>query len=158
MIPSPFYLEKRIEPNRSLSPNGVRRVIIAVALANLITAVFLVSIGAYPIPLFLGLDLVGVMIAFRVLERRRQRLTEVLTIDLDRVEVRTAAGVLVWSTAPIFTRLECETANPDLPKLSLVSSGRRQEIGGQLGGAARHALFAEIEAALALARGAVRGA
>jgi uncharacterized membrane protein len=152
--PTFTYLDKRIEPNRSLSERGMRWVLLFVALGNLIVAAFLFSVGAYPAPVFLGIDMVAIMIAFKVMEKNRRRRAERVRVQADAIEVlRPAAGSeAVWRSAPVFTRVELDPSDPDAPRLSLASAGRRLEIGSALGGEARRALALEIETALGRAR------
>ena len=150
-----FYLERRLEPNRSLSPRGMRVVLIVIALANLFVAAFLFSVGAYPVPLFLGLDLVAVVIAFRLMEKSRQRKLEWVRVTRDHVEVTRpfpSPREAVWSSAPLFTRVHLDEVDPDAPILTLTSAGRHLEIAAGLGGEARRALAQELEDAIARAR------
>ena len=148
-------LSLTLAPNRSLSPRGMRRVLICLALANILIAVFLFLIGAYPVPIFLGLDMAGALIAFRVLERRRLNRIERLQIDHDRIVVTRqvrGAETAVWSSAPIFTQLRIEEEDPDLPRIQVASSGRWLEIGAELGAERRRELAELLKEALQTAR------
>jgi uncharacterized membrane protein len=97
-----------IRPNRSLSPRGLKILLGFVIGWNLVLAVFCLAIGAFPVPVFLGLDVLGVWIAFRVSNRRAQR-TEHVRVDADRVTVARDWGggeKQVWSSPTAFTRIE----------------------------------------------------
>jgi uncharacterized membrane protein len=149
----PVYLDEHIHPNRSLSRKGMVRVIIALAVFNIATAIFLFAIGAYPAPIFLGADFLALWFAFHLMEQKRQRSGEHIRICGDRVEVRSpSGGRLVWSSAPTFTRVVLDRSDADLPLLSLASSGRSVELGRGLGAEGRIALADTLDAAISAAR------
>jgi uncharacterized membrane protein len=147
------YLDRTVEPNRSLSRRGMIVVLCILALFNLFTAVFMIVIGAYPAPIFLGADMVAVGAAFWVIDRRRSTRTERVTVTSDRVEVYQAgASTAVWSTAPGFTRVLLEDPAADLPRLQLASSGKFVDLARHLGPDGRIRLAEELEAAIFRAR------
>ncbi len=106
-------------------------------------------------PFFVGLDLVGLGVAFAVIEHRRKTHYEQLRVSSDAVEVlRRQGGVArsVWSTAPVFTRVLLDTSDEDAPRLSLASSGRELRIGTDLGPDRRLRLASDLQAAIRQAR------
>jgi uncharacterized membrane protein len=74
-MPAPLYMDAVITPNRSLPRAGFYWLIGILVASNLIMAAFFVAMGALPVPVFLGLDVLGVFIAFRV-SYARGRLAE----------------------------------------------------------------------------------
>ena len=142
-------------PNGSLSRRGMWIVLGVIAAFNGLTVAFLLIIGAYPVPIFVGLDLVGLGVAFAVIEHRRKTHYELLRVSSDAVEVmRRQGGVArsVWSTPPAFTRVMLDTTDEDAPQLSLISSGRVLGIGSGLGADRRRRLAAELQVAISLAK------
>jgi len=121
---------------------------------NVATAVFMLAIGAYPAPLFLGLDMLAIMIAFYAIDRRRAQRLERVEVTADRIAVFRPSNARepLWSASPTFTRLTLLDHDPDLPKVCLASSGRSISIGSELGAEGRAQLAAEITEALRLAR------
>ena len=147
------YLDRTVEPNRSLSRRGMVVVLCILAIFNLFTAVFMIVIGAYPAPIFLGADMLAVGTAFWVIDRRRSARTERVTVTSDRVEVYHAgAPTAVWSTAPGFTRVLLDDPEADLPRLQLASSGRFVDLARHVGSESRIRLAAELETAILRAR------
>src|SRR6185437_8389171 len=61
-----LYMDAVITPNRSLPRVGFYWLMGGLVLFNLIMAAFFLAIGALPVPVFLGLDVAGVFIAFRL--------------------------------------------------------------------------------------------
>jgi len=150
-----IYLDQLVLPNRSLSRRGMWVVLGIIAAFNGLTTVFLLVIGAYPVPFFLGLDLVGVGIAFAVIEHRRKTRYEQVRVSSDAVEVlRRSGGAAraVWSTSPAFTRVLLDGSDEDAPRLTLASSGRELGIATDLGAEGRRRLAVDLNAAIALAR------
>ena len=147
------YLDRAVEPNRSLSRRGMWVVLGVLAVFNLFTAGFMILIGAYPAPIFLGADMIAVSAAFFVMDRRRTARAERVTVTSDRVEVfRAGAEAAVWSTAPGFTRVVLDDPDADLPRLRLASAGRFLDLGTHVGPETRTRLAGELEAAIHRAR------
>ena len=150
-----IYLDRPVQPNNSLSRRGMLLVLGVLAAFNLLTAVFMIIIGAYPAPIFLGLDMAAVGLAFFLIDRRRAQKLERIKVSTDRVEVyRAVRGrpETIWTTATGFTRVILDQADDDLPVISLASAGRFLCVGTDLGGEGRRQLAAEIEAAIWAAR------
>ena len=147
------YLDHAVEPNRSLSRQGMLIVLGVLLVFNLFTAGFMIVIGAYPAPIFLGADMIAVTAAFWIMDRRRSLRAERVTVTSDRVEVyRAGAPAAVWSTAPGFTRVMLEDPDADLPRLRLASAGRYLDLGAHVGPAARTRLAGELQDAIRRAR------
>ena len=150
-----IYFVREIRPNRSLSRGAIVVVLAIFAAFNLFTTVFLLIIHAYPVPFFLGLDMVGVTLAFVVLDRRQNSRIEQVRVSSDEVRVvRRPKGksLTVWSSAPAFTRVAMDETDEDQPRVALTSSGRRFDIGLELGASGRTQLAQELERAILAAR------
>jgi uncharacterized membrane protein len=146
----PLYMDAVIQPNRSLSTRGMWIVLGVFALFNVWIAVFLIMIGAYPVPIFLGVDLLGVVVAFRAY-RRFARRTERVRVDADCITVsrENAHGArTVWSSPTAFTRIRFEGGSEHARQLSLHLSNRAIAIGQALGVDERERLHQRLTAAM----------
>ena len=85
-MPAALYMDAVITPNRSLPRVGFYWLIGILVASNLIMAAVFVAMGALPVPVFLGLDVLGVFIAFRV-SYARGRLA-IARADARRLPVR----------------------------------------------------------------------
>ena len=148
-----LYLDRRIGPGRSLSPRGLVWLLAALLVWNLLIAAFLLLIGAYPVPIFLGLDLLGVVIAFRVSNARAAR-GERVRVDAERVRVTLGEGAReaeVWSSPTAFTSVAVHAFQRG-PRVQLRLSGRALTVGAGLGGRERAAFARDLQAAVRAAR------
>jgi uncharacterized membrane protein len=130
-----LYMDAVIQPNRSLSTRGMWIVLGVFAAFNLWMAVFLLMIGAYPVPIFLGFDLIGVIVAFRIYRRFAERVERV-RVDAERIVVSregAKGAATVWVSPTAFTRVKFETGREHARRLSLHLSGRSIAIGMALG-------------------------
>ena len=84
-MPGRLYMDAVITLNRSLSPRGFKVLFGAVLAVNAAFAVFLVALGAWPAPIFLGIDVLLVWLAFRASFRAAER------GESDRFRVMTAS-------------------------------------------------------------------
>lgn len=153
MSTSALYMDAVITPNRSLSPRGFALVIGALAFINLVTAGFFLSIGATPIPVFLGLDVLAVFVAFK-LSYRAARTAERVQVTAEEVRVRHESprgGRTVWSSPTAFTRVALETLGED-NRVRLQLSGRRLTVGAALSPRERRDFGRALEAAVGRAR------
>lgn len=152
-----LHFDAVITPNRSLSPRGFR-ILIGVMLAiNLATGAVFLSIGALPVPLFLGLELLGVFLAFKV-NYRGGGVSERVQVSADSVTVlrhtphgRQPGQQVVWRSATAFTKVEVSQDQDDV-HLGLAISGRRRPIGQALSPQERLDLGRALERAIVSAR------
>jgi uncharacterized membrane protein len=112
-------------------------------------------LGAWPVPGFLGLDVLAVFLAFR-LNYRAGRTAEEIRVSRERLIVRrtSAAGeTSVTDLNPYWTRLEIQR-HPSfgVTGLSIASHGRSLPIGAFLGPGERETLASALSLALAEAR------
>lgn len=147
---APLYMDAVIQPNRSLSTRGMWLVLGLLAVLNLWIAVFLILIHAYPVPIFLGLDMLGVVLAFRLYRRRAGR-AERVRVDADTITVsrETARGdATVWTSPTAFTRVRFEGEVEHMRRLSLNLSGQSIAIGQSLGADERARLAGRLRDAI----------
>ena len=129
---------------------------LGLGLASLAVGIGFVSIGAWPVFGFFGLDVALVYIAFRV-NYRRARLREILrlagdTFTVERISVY--GNRREWRFQPFWVRVVLEERDPDQNRLFVASHGRFLAIGDFLAPTARRELAATIRDALARWRSA----
>lgn len=131
---SPFYMDAEIRPNRSLSERGFIILITVVTVANCASAAIFLAMGAMFVPIFLGLDLLAVAVAFLVSFRAARRVERVqVTASEIRVTHETRRwSRLVWESPTAFTRLRVERDEQRTVALKLALSGREAEVAAAL--------------------------
>ena len=105
-----LYLDAAIAPTRSLPRKGLLILMGVVIAINLLVGTGFVLMGAAPIPIFLGLDVVGIGLAFWA-SGRQARPRERVQVTADQVTVlrETRRGAqAVWSSPTAFTRVRLE--------------------------------------------------
>jgi uncharacterized membrane protein len=143
-----------IWPNRSLSPRGLTILLGLFTAYNIVVAVFLIVIGAFPVPIFLGLDLLGLALAFHVSNRRAARKAERVQVSARDVRVTRQEGrwlETVWTSPTAFTRVAVDVGEDDA-EVKLELSGRSLTIAQALSPAERADFAAALQRAIRAAR------
>jgi uncharacterized membrane protein len=161
MIPSPEYadaaapfgrlfLERVLSPYRSLPPRGFHILMLTLALISLAGGVGFVSVGAWPVVGFFGLDVALVYVAFRISYRCARRSETIRLADdaftVERVSVRGARRM--WRFQPFWLRVILEKRADESNRLLVGSHGRSLVIAEFLTPDARAELAETIRAAL----------
>jgi uncharacterized membrane protein len=149
-----LYMDAVLTPNRSLSRKGLWVLLGLFCAANLLICVFLLAIGAFPVPIFLGLDVIGVLIAFRV-SNRRARIAERVRVSADLVEVLREGGGrshVMWSSPTAFTQVSLDQAEPGGLRLRLRLAGRALTLASDLGPEERADFAVALQKAIRTAR------
>ena len=149
-----LYMDAVITPNRSLSPRGFLLLIGLFAALNAVLAGFFLSIGALPIPIFLGLDVLGVWLAFKV-SYASARTAEVVQVSAEQVTVlHQAPGWrrVVWRSPTAFTGVDLEGQGEHEARVRLRLSGRRLTVASALSPREREHFAEALKAALGRAR------
>lgn len=133
-----------ITPNRSLSKRGLWILMGVLAVYNILVCIFLLAIGAFPVPIFLGLDFAGVALAFHV-SNRRAKSAERVQVSAERVEVVRASRT-VWSSPTAFTQVAMEG------QVELRLSGRAITVARALSPRERAAFADALKGAIAAAQ------
>ncbi len=125
-----------ITPHRSLGPRGFLIMMLCLGALSFVSGVIFVSIGAWPVFGFFGLDVVLVYLAFRA-NYRSARAYEEVTVTASELTVRKVnhrGRAQQWTLNPLWVRLErIVHAEFGIERLFLVSHGRRLTIAGFLG-------------------------
>jgi uncharacterized membrane protein len=144
------FFERVLLPHRSLPPRGFHILMAALGLVSLGYGILFVSIGAWPVFGFFGLDVALVYVAFR-LNYRSARRSETLRLagdafTVERVGVRGERRV--WRFQPFWLRVILEERSDESNRLYVASHGRSLAIGEFLPPPARRELAATIREAL----------
>ena len=149
-----IHLDMVITPERSLPLAGFKVLLGALIAINLVVGGVFLVMGAWPAPIFLGLDVLGVYVAFRV-SYHRAAMRERVVVTADQVQVlreRAGASRPVWSSPTAFTRVDLDRTGRHGAQLRLALSGKRLRIGQALGPRQLQDLAEAIEAAIRSAR------
>lgn len=149
-VAEPFF-ERVLLPHRSLPPRGFHILMGVLFLISLAVGIGFVSMGAWPVCGFFGLDVAAIYVAFRISYRSaRRRETLRLAADeftVERVSIR--GDRRVWRFQPFWLRVVLDQPNDHTTRLSLVSHGKSLVIGDFLPPPARPELAHSLRDALA---------
>lgn len=143
-----------ITPNRSLSPRGFLILMAGLVLINGALAMFFWSVGAVPIPVFLGLDVLGVWIAFRV-SYASARTAERVQVSAEEVRVLHETGRvrrMVWRSPTAFTRVDVEAKGEHEARVRLRMSQRRLTVAAALSPRERESFAEALKKAMGRAQ------
>jgi uncharacterized membrane protein len=134
-LAEPEIFSAVITPHRSLTPRGFRVLIICLGCLSFVSGVVCVSIGAWPVFGFFGLDVLFVYFAFRANFRsaRAYEQVRVTPSELTVRKVNQRGGVREWTLNPLWVQLERIVHKEfGIERLFLVSHGRRLAIAASL--------------------------
>jgi len=149
-MPGRLYMDATITLNRSLSPRGFKVLFGGVVAANVAFAIFLFVLGAWPAPMFLGLDVLAVWIAFRASFRAQQR-AERVQVSAEEVTV-SRDGETLWRSPTAFTRVDFEKIGEFDSRVRLLLSDKRLTIARALAPRERGRFARALESAIREAR------
>ena len=151
--PAPFgrlIFERVLLPHRSLPPRGFHILMLILGLISVAVGVAFVSLGAWPVVGFFGLDVALVYAAFR-LNYRSARCRETIRLSddsftVERVEARGERRI--WRFHPFWLRVALDDRDGHSNRLVVGSHGRAVAIADFLAPAARRDLATAIGEAL----------
>ena len=122
----PFYMDAEIRPNRSLSERGFIVLIAVVTIANCASAAVFVAMGATFVPIFLGIDMFAVIIAFLAsfAAAKRVERVQVTSRDVKVTQETPRWSRVIWECPTAFTRVQVERVENRTVGLKLALSGR----------------------------------
>lgn len=143
-----------IRPHRSLSDRGFVILISIITVLNCLSAAVFLALGASLVPIFLGLDVLAVVIAFAASFASARRIERVIVTEsrVRVIEENRRRRTLVWDSPTVFTRVAAQEEDDRLVDLRLSVSGRQASVGRALGPKARAELHRTLESALQQAR------
>lgn len=153
-MPGPLYMDAVIRQNASMTPLGFKVLLTVVVAFNVVFGIFMLVIGAWPLPFFLGLDVLIVWLAFRASFRAAER-QERVRVSAETVEISLEAdgkARTVWTSPTAFTGLDVESVGQDDTKVRLRMHRRRYLVGRALSPGERADLGRALEDAIRKAR------
>jgi uncharacterized membrane protein len=158
--PGIFFFERVLLPYRSLPPRGFHLLMLFLGALSIAVGIGFVSIGAWPICGFFGLDVALLYVAFRLSYRSAcQRETLRLSDDqftVERIGIRGERWF--WRFQPFWVRVVLEERGAGTNRLLLASHGRTLPIGEFLPPPARREVAHSLRTALARWRAALNPA
>lgn len=154
MTETRLHLDTVISARRSLPVRGFIVLMAALVTLNLVVGTLFLLIGATPVPIFLGIDVLAVGIAFAV-SYRQSRSKERVQVSAEQVRVSREDGRIsrtVWSSPTAFTRVGLEQTGQYGAQVRLMLSARRMTIGAALGPQQREDLAEAVDRAIRSAR------
>ncbi len=144
-----------ITPHRSLGPKGFLIFMLCLGCLSFISGIIFVSLGAWPVFGFFGLDVLLVYFAFRA-NYRTARAYEEVTVTASELTLRKVNHrglVRQWTLNPLWVRLERIVHDEfGIERLFLVSHGRRFAIATFLSPAEKASFARALTSALGEAR------
>lgn len=154
------FFERVLLPHRSLPPRGFQVLMLLLGLVSLAAGILFLSLGAWPVCGFFGLDVAALYLAFR-LSYRSARQREILRLAADDFSVERIdiyGERRMWRFQPFWLRIVLEEQPDDSNRLVVASHGRSLVIGDFLGAPMRRELATSLSAALARWRAALNPA
>ena len=155
-----LFFERVLLPYRSLPPRGFHILMLTLSLISLAVGIGFISIGAWPVIGFFGLDVALVYVAFRLSYRSARRSETIRLADdaftVERVSVWGARRM--WQFQPFWLRVILEERDDESNRLLVASHGRSLAIGDFVTPAARAELAETIRDALKRWRAALNPA
>lgn len=144
-----------IAPHRSLSRRGFIAFMLAVGGVSFVTGLVFLSMGAWPVFGFFGLDVLLIFLAFRANYRaaRARELVRITESELLVRRVSAKGAVAEWRFNPYWVRIDVgRDHDGDLLSVSLASHGRKLEIAEWLSPPEKADFLKALSAALSAAR------
>ncbi|MBM3570526.1 MAG: DUF2244 domain-containing protein [Alphaproteobacteria bacterium] len=143
-----------LTPHRSLGHTGFMILILGFAAVSLAAGIGFLSIGAWPVLGFFGLDVLLLYIAFKVSYARARQIEAVrLTREHLYISKIDAKGRIAhYRLQPYWLKLDLERDGDSVGSLRLFSHGRYVTLGNQLSPAERADFAAALGEALARVR------
>ncbi len=148
------YMDAVITPHRSLSERGFIILIAIVTVANCISAAVFVRMGAVFVPLFLGLDVMAVIVAFTASFRAARRVERVQVTAREIVVTHETPQwrKIVWESPTAFTRVAVEEEDGRNVGLRLALSSKQVPVAQALSPRERAAFALALKQAISEAR------
>ena len=143
-----------LHPHRSLDPRGFLILMLALGTVSFVTGLVFLSMGAWPVMGFFGLDVLLVYLAFRLNYRaaRAYELVELTPATLKLTQVTPSGRSKEFEFNPYWVRVRFIEHPDGSNNLKLTSHGREFEFGRLLNDEERRDFARVLEGALATAR------
>jgi uncharacterized membrane protein len=144
-----------LTPHRSLNRTGFVIVMAFLSVVSFATGIAFLLMGAWPVCGFLGLDVLGIYVAFRINFRRALACEQIsVTASVLRLRRISHRGhVVEWVFNPLWVRLDQERDDEyGMERLYLASRGKRVAIGSFLSPDEKASFSNALSSALTAAR------
>lgn len=152
---APVYMDAELRPNRSLSNYGFRSVMLSMAAMSFVAGIGFLSIGAWPVFGFFGLDVILVFLAFKLNFKAGERERETIRVTAKEIAIsRTCYRGRIgwWHVSPAFARVQVERLNEYEAAVSLTAGGTSVPLATCLSSPERLAFAEALKSALERAR------
>jgi uncharacterized membrane protein len=156
--PGELQFRAILTPHRSLTPTGFLILMSALSAISFVTGVVFLTMGAWPVTGFFGLDVLLVYIAFK-LSYRSGRLCEIVELTpakLSLTRVHPSGRREQFHCNPYWARVNLHEAPDGRTDLKLMSQGREEALGRFLTEDERRDFARVLKGVLVEARGGVR--
>lgn len=123
-----LHFDVILYPHRSLKPEHCSKLILGLIILCTLASVRFIAVGAWPVTIFLGLDIAALWFAF-YLNYRRARMCETIKLDSHTLEVErrvTDGSVERWSFEPYWVHAQLK--DDDYVENQLLLSHHRQQV------------------------------
>ena len=147
---SPRSFEAIITPQRSLSPGMMRTLLAAIGLLCVASATLFVSLGAWPVGGFTGLELLlaAYLIRLHIREGRASELILLSPAALRIIRTNPAGQRQEITLEPTWLRIDLTERPGRTPALTVGARRQRHEIAAALGSEQKRDLATALDAAL----------
>jgi len=156
--PGELQFRAILTPHRSLSPTGFLVLMTALSAISFVTGVVFLTMGAWPVTGFFGLDVLLVYVAFK-LSYRSGRLCEIVELTpakLSLTRVHPSGRREQFHCNPYWARVNLHQGPDGRTDLKLMSQGREEALGRFLTEDERRDFARVLKGVLMEARGGVR--
>ena len=146
---------RTLKPHRSLSRQGLNRLLTLLSLFGIVVSVPFYLMGAWPVVGFFGLDVLVLFIAFSANMRaaRAYEQVDVTHVELSLQKVTARGQSRTWRFNPSWTRIETETHEEfGTQKIAIVQGRQSVEVGSFLGADGKDDFARSFKRALGEAR------
>jgi uncharacterized membrane protein len=157
-VPSGLPFRAVLTPHRSLTPTGFVILMSALSGISLVTGIVFLTMGAWPVTGFFGLDVLLVYAAFK-LSYRSGRLFEVVELTSAKfslIRVYPSGRREQFDCNPYWARVNLQRQPDGRTDLKVMSEGREEPVGRFLSEAERRDFAQVLKGVLLEARGGVR--
>ena len=149
-----IFMDAEIRPNRSLSERGFIVLISIITLLNCASAAVFLSMGAVFVPVFLGADLLAVIVAFLTSFAAARQIQRIRVTDraVSVTHETTKWSKLVWESPTAFTRVSLTTEDDRAVDLRVALSGKDASVAQALSPRERAEFAQALEQAIRQAR------
>lgn len=151
---APLYMDAVLKPRRSMTRGGMWVLLGVMIAINTVIGVMFLLMGAPPIPIFLGLDVLLVWLCLRASFKAAER-GERVRVSAETVEVTTEGlgpPKTLWSSPTAFTRVEIDDMGEEEWRVRLMLSGKILTLARALSPLERQTFGRQLQDAVKAAR------